>query len=29
MTLEPLCNTRVIRDLATDVVPPAERLDTD
>ena len=29
MTLEPLRNKRVIRDLVTDTVPPAERLEND
>ena len=29
MTLEPLRNKRVIRDLVTDTVPPAERLESD
>ena len=29
MTLEPLCNTRAISDLATNAVQPAERLDSD
>ena len=29
MTLEPLRNKRVIRDLVSDTVPPAERLDSD
>ncbi len=29
MTLDPLANKRLIRDLVTDIVPPKERLDAD